>query len=198
LVLLHLLSPNQERLLSALECAGALISNSAFIPLLPKGTAVEAHVGNYSSAGGPCHATATIANLPWSLQNPRLTLFGLRALSIRTRTGGLGLVIHYHGARELLRSYAALAASAFEQGPCFWCHTGRRHDTSRAMQTPMSWTLVQLREHDPESVMHLDTACVQDVDMGRPPRPPAKRKPTRRKSSPSPAGHPCIVAESAK
>ena len=182
----------------ALECAGALLENSAFIPLLPKGRAVEAYVGNYSSDGGPRDAAITIANLPWSLQNPRLTLFGLRALSIRTRTGGLGLVIHYHGAQELLRSYAALAATAFQQGPCYWCHTGRRHDASRAMQTPMSWTLIQLREHDPASVMHLDTSSVQDVDEGRPLRPTAKRKPTRRKSSPRPAGHPLFVGSPAK
>jgi len=182
----------------ALECAGALIDHSAFTPLLPSGTAVEAYVGNYSSAGGPCDATVTLANLPWSLQNPRLTLFGLRALSIRTRTAGLGLVIHYHGAQELLRNYAALAASKFQQGPCFWCHTGRRQDHSRAMQTPMSWTLLQLREHDPERVMHLDTSCVQDVDMGRPLRPTAKRKATRIKPSPSPAGHPQLSASFAE
>lgn len=182
----------------ALECAGALLQNSAFIPLLPKGRTVEAYVGNYSSDGGPRDAAITIANLPWSLQNPRLTLFGLRALSIRTRAGGLGLVIHYHGAQELLRNYAALAASAFRQGPCHWCHTGRRHDTSRAMQTPMSWTLVQLREHDPESVMHLGTECVKDVDPGRPARPTAKHKPTRRKPSPRLAGHPLFVASPAK
>jgi len=182
----------------ALECAGALLQNSAFIPLLPKGRTVEAYVGNYSSDGGPRDAAITIANLPWSLQNPRLTLFGLRALSIRTRAGGLGLVIHYHGAQELLRNYAALAAAAFRQGPCHWCHTGRRHDTSRAMQTPMSWTLVQLREHDPESVMHLGTECVQDVDPGRPARPTAKHKPTRRKPSPRLAGHPLFVASPAK
>jgi tRNA1(Val) A37 N6-methylase TrmN6 len=108
LVLYRLMSDNQTPQLHALECTKHLLSGSDFWNFLPKGDRVTGHVGNYSAHGGPTGAKVVISNPPWSMSNPKLTVLALQALSRRVSPDGWGLIIHYEGARELLKKYGEL------------------------------------------------------------------------------------------